>query len=46
MKHPTPQGSVIAEYGNGKAQLTVPEGAEALCGGKSYAAGKHTITLK
>ena len=46
MKHPTPQGSVIAEYSNGKAQLTVPEGTEALCGGKSYAAGKHTITLK
>jgi hypothetical protein len=46
MKHPTPLGSIEAEYSNGKAQLIVPEGSEAVCGGQNYAAGKHTIVLK
>ena len=45
MRHPTPKGTISLEYSNGRMLLTVPEGSEALCKNKLYAAGKHTVDL-
>ena len=45
LKHPTCKGTIEVEFDNGKANLTVPEGTEALFKNNILGFGKHCLKI-